>query len=235
MLPIGGIVDPGFGIMTHPGRWGISAGIKGGMPWAADNQAFTKCFNPVEYQEWLVKLADYRSTCLFVTIPDRVGDAAETLALFDRWYKHPMFAGWPLAFVAQDGQEDLPLPDSNHWGTLFIGGSTRWKLSSAAEELIARAQQIGKHIHVGRVNYWRRYIHFASLEGSHEWTCDGTRTRFGRDKALSDWARYMAAPHQPRLPVPSGDCAGEFSRDALGAVGIGDQRLCADRSRSDQS
>ena len=45
--------------------------------------------------------------------------------------------------VAQDGQEDLALPDAALWEVLFVGGSTAWKLSPAAVMVIRRAQALG--------------------------------------------------------------------------------------------
>ena len=102
LLPVGGVVDKRFGILTTPSHKGIPSGILAGMDWAADNEAFTKEFDPASYFSWLDTMLPYRDTCLFVTVPDKVGDAAATIELFNRWYVY--YTGWPLAFVAQDGQ-----------------------------------------------------------------------------------------------------------------------------------
>lgn len=206
LVPTGGFVDSRFGIMTHPGHYGISAGIKSGMPWASDNQAFTGKFNALEYATWLKKFEPYRDSCLFVVIPDVVGDANKTLELYAKYRDNPMYDGWPVAFVAQDGQEYLPLPD--YFDTLFIGGTTNWKVSQAAIECIKIAQALGKRIHIGRVNYGKRYNWFAGLPGSEDFTCDGTRVRYEGYKALRQWAQYMASPRQLHLPVSGGDCDG---------------------------
>jgi hypothetical protein len=130
----------------------------------------------------------YRPLCLFVTVPDVVGDSSATIDNFWRWSPH--FTGWSLAFAAQDGQENHDFPSSD-WGTLFVGGSTEWKEGLGAIECIKRAQALGKHIHIGRVNWWRRYALFRQIKGSEDFTCDGTRQRFeGIDRTKEAWAEY---------------------------------------------
>jgi hypothetical protein len=149
-------------------------------------------------------MAPYRSTCLFVPAPDVPRDAQRTLDEWNRW--RPRLDPWPVAFVAQDGQEDLDLPDPGQWTTLFIAGSTDWKVSQAAVNVIRRAQDLGKDIHIGRVNWWRRYKHFAQMPGSEGWTCDGTRTRYdGVKRALNAWLDYMGRPVQKHLALPGRD------------------------------
>lgn len=201
LLPVGGIIDHRFGILTTPSHKGVPIGILEGMDWAADNQAFTVGFDPELFFPWLASMEPYRAKCLFVPPPDVAGDARATIAQFYRW--RPCFDGWPCAFVVQDGQENLELPDLQLWSTLFVGGTTEWKLSEAAYSIILAAQQLGKRIHIGRVNWWRRYQHFASMPGSREWTFDGTRTRFdGTQRTLEAWAGYTARDVQLRFPVP---------------------------------
>ena len=192
LLPVGGQVDDRFaGILTTPGMYGIAAGITAGLPWAADNQAFTKGFDAGRFFPWLASMEPYRERCLFVTVPDVVGDAVATMTNWRLW-QH-LFNGWPLAFAAQDGQEDLPLPVG--YDVLFVGGSTEWKESPAAISVIKRAQAAGKRIHIGRVNWWRRYRLFRQIAGSEEFTCDGTRQRFeGIERAKAAWADYQRRP-----------------------------------------
>jgi hypothetical protein len=207
LLPVGGIVDHRFGIMTTPGHKGVPVGIVEGMRWAADNQAYTQGFEPGVFFPWLDSMVPYRDQCLFVPLPDEVADWARTVRNFKLWrYK---FSGWPCAFVAQDGQtpDTMPHPDWQ-WTTLFVGGSTEWKLSEAAYSVILHAQRLGKRIHIGRVNWWARYEHFAAMPGSEEWTCDGTRTRFdGTQNTIAAWADYMVRPVQARFSVPFCDCS----------------------------
>lgn len=188
LSPTGGYVGESFGVLTSPNH-SITSAIKAGALWAADNGAFTKGFDPSWYFPWLESMTPYRDKCLFVVVPDVVGDAIQTLDNYRYWSLR--FDGWPLAFAAQDGQENLPLP--NYFDTLFIGGSTEWKEGGGAIECIRRAQSLRKHIHIGRVNWKRRYSLFNVLDGSAVFTCDGTRTRFdGKKKTHAAWNGYMA-------------------------------------------
>lgn len=203
LLPVGGVVDHSFGILSSPAHAGIPIGIVRGMPWAADNDAFKRGFNPDNFFPWLEKMLPYRDTCLFVSIPDVVGDAQATLKNYFRW--SPMMQGWPLAFVAQDGLTQLPEVE---YSTLFIGGTTEYKLGETAAHLIQDACKAGKCIHIGRVNWRKRYNYFALMEGSEEFTCDGTRTRFdGAKKTIRAWSGYMAQ-HPLHRVVPGGDSDG---------------------------
>ncbi len=179
------------GIITSPAHFGIPVGVRRGLPWCAENEAYTRGFEPERFFSWLETMSPFRAKCLFVPVPDVVGNAISTLTQWRNWVVR--FAGWPLAFVAQDGQEDLDFPDESMFSTLFIGGSTAWKTSMAAVECIRRAQVMGKHIHIGRVNWRTRYEMFALLKGSNEFTCDGTRARFdGGKRTARAWAGYQA-------------------------------------------
>lgn len=189
LLPLGGVVDRRFGIMTTPGHKNIPLGIKEGMDWAADNQAFNNKFDPARFFSWLETMLPYRATCLFITVPDKWGDAHETRRLFEIW--RGWFSGWPIAFAAQDGQHHMPFPDGE-WAALFLGGSNNWMESVDAIQTIKRAQALGKHIHIGRVNWARRYKLYAQIRGSERFTCDGTRTRFdGSQNAIQAWLKYQ--------------------------------------------
>jgi hypothetical protein len=238
LIPVGGVVDARFGVLTTWRHRGVPAGVCAGLPWAADNGAFNGGFEPDRFLAWLDILRAYRATCLFVAVPDVYADAAATAAAFGAWTSR--LSPWPLAYVAQDGQEDCDLPDPRLWDVLFVGGSTQWKLSPAAVGVIRRAQRLGKRIHIGRVNYRRRYRYFRQLcesEDSHEeWTCDGTRTRFeGVVRTLDAWAAYMAEPapapdEHLRLRLPRGDCGRQLEH---GAVGTGRKRhQCVPACRS---
>ena len=184
----------GMDVLTSPGMYGVPAAIANGARWAADlgcldGPEFVKRCDIEAAQSWLSdRMLPYRATCLFVTVPDVVGNAGATLKAFNDL--RARFSGWPLAYVAQDGSEDLEFPVT--LDALFIGGSTAWKMSEWAAQVIARAVKLNKHVHIGRVNYWRRYQHFRNMEGSNDFTCDGTRLRFERDRALKAWRGYMA-------------------------------------------
>jgi len=139
-----------------------------GYPYAIDNGAFGG-FDEARFLSILKRQkADGHGKCLFVACPDVVGSARRTLEVFDAWA--PRLDGWPVALVAQDGIEELPIP----WEmcrAVFIGGSTEWKESQSAADVVRAAKIIGKHVHVGRVNTPRRFAHFEELGAD---TCDGT-------------------------------------------------------------
>lgn len=128
-------------------------------PFAIDNGAFA-CFDRAGFESLLKREEHRRDLCIFVAVPDVVASARRTLEVFDRWYDR--LGQWPLALVAQDGQEDLPIP----WDLLtaiFIGGSTEWKLSFHAQTVIKAAQALGKWVHAGRVNTPARFEYFEKL------------------------------------------------------------------------
>lgn len=188
LLPIGGHLPAEYaGVLTTPAHKGIPAGIIAGAPWAADNGAFTRGFDPDTFFPWLETMQPYRAQCLFVTCPDAKADRERTRQLWEQWAHR--LDGWPLAYVGQDGETDIPQGAS----ALFVGGSTAWKLSEQAAALIRLAQSRSLHVHIGRVNWGKRYRYFRLMPGSEAFTCDGTRTRFdGRAKTLTAWAGYQA-------------------------------------------
>jgi hypothetical protein len=135
--------------------------------WAMDNGAYSG-FEEKAFLSLLKREEPNRATCIFVTAPDVVASARRTLEVFARWKER--LAGWPLALVMQDGQEDMDIP----WDDIdavFIGGSTEWKLSAHAVQVIKAAKILGKWAHVGRVNDPHRFRHFEeagadSIDGS---------------------------------------------------------------------
>jgi len=100
----------GFGVMSRPSDNTIPQGVQEGRVFAIDNEAFTRGFDPERFFRFLEKLAPYRNQVLFVVVPDAVADAAATLDLFEQWAPQIQARGFPVAFVLQDGQEDLELP-----------------------------------------------------------------------------------------------------------------------------
>jgi hypothetical protein len=134
---------------------------------AIDNGAFAR-FERDAFLALLERESASRNLCRFVAVPDVVGSARRTLECFGHWrYK---LSGWPLALVAQDGQEKLDIP----WegiAAVFIGGSTSWKLSKAAADVVKAAKVIGKWVHAGRVNTPARYEYFEELGAD---SIDGT-------------------------------------------------------------
>lgn len=192
----GGGKTKAYGIITAPNHMAIPVDIVQSKPWAGDLGALTgpdyvKKIKLSAVAEWLPTMRPYRPQCLFLAGGDVVGDAKATLETYEEFYHY--FTGWPLAYVAQNGAENLPIPES--CAAVFIGGDTAWKCSMMAVEVIKRAQTMGKHIHVGRVNWTKRYRIFRVLYGSDDFTCDGTRPRFdGREKTMRAWLGYESQP-----------------------------------------
>ena len=122
-------------------------------PFAIDNGAFSK-FEERAFMALLAREWDRRNQCLFVCAPDVVGSARRTLEVFEHWKTR--LIGWKVALVAQDGQENLPIP-WNEIDAIFIGGSTEFKLSSHSEQICRAAKALGKWVHIGRVNTPQRF------------------------------------------------------------------------------
>lgn len=126
---------------------------------AGDNSGFSGLNIPA-YLALLERERHQSEMFRFVTVPDIVASARRTLELFDYWF--PRLEGWRLALVAQDGQEDLPIP-WEYIDAIFIGGSTGFKMSKSAIDIIRTAQAMEKWVHVGRVNDPQRWNHFEAL------------------------------------------------------------------------
>lgn len=179
-----------------------------GTPGALDEAAWiAMCREARDLDESRIMVASpVRSRILWAVCPDAVGDAAETLRLW-KWYHHWLRSwGLPMAFVAQDGAEELPIP----WDKLtclFLGGSTAYKESEAARQLLMKAKHLGKLVHVGRVNSERRLRLFDDLGQDMRTglpyaidSLDGTQFSMFPDRYIPRWAERLR-PHVPaRLP-----------------------------------
>jgi hypothetical protein len=151
-----------------------------GVTWMADNGCFSNNWDAAKWWRFLEDNAHDAPTCLFATAPDVVGDAAATLARSAEWLPRIQALGYPAAFVAQDGLENLEVPWDS-FSVLFLGGTTTWKLGPHARELTAEAKRRGKWVHMGRVNSERRW-RYADAIGCD--SCDGTYLTFGPDVNL---------------------------------------------------
>lgn len=132
-----------------------------------DNGAFAG-LDVDRFRSLLKREAHAKELCRFVVVPDVVASARRTLEVFDHW-KYQL-SGWTLALAAQDGIEDLEIP----WkliGCIFIGGSTAWKLSKSAADVVKAAKAMGKWVHAGRVNTPGRFEYFETLGAD---SIDGT-------------------------------------------------------------
>lgn len=165
--------------------------IQEGWVWAADNGCFGKGY-PGD-QKWIAWLDSFtpeqRSSCLFATAPDVVGDAKASLARSLPFLTRIRQLGYAPALVTQDGMT----PDMVPWNDidwLFIGGTNEHKLGPEAKALIDVAKQHGKRVHVGRVNSQRRFLAFAALNCD---SADGTYLGFGPKANLPKllgWLRH---------------------------------------------
>lgn len=196
-----GVVE-NLGVLFNPNSSNYARQATSGLPWAADNAAFTG-FSVSAYERMLDTLERRdmdetldRRACLFVTVPDVVGKSAATIALFWQWRSRLLRYRFPLAFVAQDGLTACATP----WAAfevLFIGGSTAWKLGIEAYTLCAYAKALGKHVHVGRVNSTKRARMFSDVADS----IDGTATSMYGDifiPKMLNAARLKPERRQPQ-------------------------------------
>lgn len=196
MMYLSGVVRPDMPAMLQPGMGNLPPV---GQPWAADNGRFSapQTYTDARYLGWLAR-RPYQDACLFATAPDVVGDAVATLALSVPMFGPIRALGYRVAFVAQDGLENLPVPWDD-FDALFIGGSTAWKLSEAAHELAAEAKRRGKWLHMGRVNSLRR-VRIAQAMGCD--SVDGTMLRFDPNRDVQGWATFVREhPSIWRKPV----------------------------------
>jgi hypothetical protein len=168
--------------------------------WAAD----TGCYaNPEGYDDdrwlaWLEQRLPWRDRCLFAAAPDRVGDPVATLALARPVLPSIRSLGFRAALVAQDGIEHMPIP-WDEFDALFMGGSTRWKLSEAAYALSAEADARGKWTHMGRVNSWSR-LAAATVGGCR--SADGTTIAFNPGRYEPEILRWLdRLDRQSTLPL----------------------------------
>jgi hypothetical protein len=153
-----------------------------------DNGCF-KGFGEYAFRKLLEREKHARHLCRFVCCPDVVGSAIRTLEIFECW-RHNL-SDWPVALVAQDGQESLPIP----WRQIqavFIGGSTAWKDGPHAASIVRAAKILGKWVHVGRINTPGRFEKFEAL---------GADSMDGSGLARFSWmrSRIYDAQHKPTL------------------------------------
>jgi len=118
---------------------------------------------------WLFKMKQYVDTCDFAVIPDVVSDHKETLYRYALYYRPVHEMGYRCAFVLQDGCVPKEIP---HCDAVFVGGSTKFKMSAEARACIKEAKRRGLPVHIGRVNSIKRYSYFLLLGAN---SFDGTQ------------------------------------------------------------
>ncbi|NTU78150.1 MAG: hypothetical protein HGA45_01895 [Chloroflexales bacterium] len=171
---------PALGRLVQPRSYNSIAAIAAaGQPWGADNDALAGV-NPDAYLRMLDAIARApRDHLKFVAAPDAVqrtpdgivGSWEGTLWLWRCWRPALLARGLPPAIVLQDGAT----PDTVPWDELaavFVGASTRWKLSRTAELLVKMARARGLWTHVGRVNTFGRLSRVEAM-GAHSF--DGSQ------------------------------------------------------------
>ena len=174
-----------------------------GVEWCMDNGCFSDRWDEGKWWKFLQDNAHDADTCAFAVAPDVVGDALATTQRFRTWGPRIRALGYPAAYVAQDGLENLrgrtadggltfPVPWDD-FDALFIGGSTEWKLGPHARALVAEAKARGKWVHMGRVNSRRRY-EYARRIGCD--SVDGTYLTFGPDTNLPNLLSWVRGADQ---------------------------------------
>ena len=175
---MGVFITPGMGNKVLPD-----------VKWAGDNECFTlgKNFDGEKFVKWLVDKPV--ENCLFISAPDVVGDPVETLKRSVEWLPAIRNLGFPVAFIGQDGIENLL--DSVPWDSFdawFTGGSTEWKLSEDAAVASREAKRRGKWLHMGRVNSLKRMRYAKSLGYD---SVDGTKISFAPDENFPKILRWI--------------------------------------------
>jgi hypothetical protein len=194
-LESGLCIEHNIGLMIQPGN-AYYRRVHHYPAWAADNGSFSerRAFDAAKFTRLLERpqLQASKQTCLFVVAPDVIGEARKTLDQFEPWAYQLQTYGFPVALVAQDVLETML--DDVPWSivdVLFVGGTTEWKLSTAAQVCVAYAQRLGKRTHMGRVNSYKR------LTLAHSWginSADGTFLAYGPDvnfPQLSHWLNEL--------------------------------------------
>lgn len=178
MLYLSGVIrmnlrHPMLGFMNTPE---MNNAMPAGIPWGADNARFAspEKYADARYLNWLQ--AQDKTTCLFATAPDVLGDHAATVQMSIPLLPTLRAIGYPPAFVAQDGFSI----DDTPWAlfdVLFIGGTTKFKLGAG---LVActEARRRGKRVHMGRVNSFKRLAIAADAGCS---SADGTFLKYAPD------------------------------------------------------
>ena len=188
--PIGMLCQPNYGTpMGH-------------ITWAADTGIFGKTpFSLARYLRKLERWSSVQKQCLFATAPDVVADWPGTLEKSLPVIPAIKQLGYPVALVLQDGATSDTVP----WDILdavFVGGTTKWKLSEDAYVLVAEANRRGLWTHMGRVNSLRR-LQAADIAGYD--SVDGTHVVYSPDlnsHHILSWLDNLML--QPRMKLVSG-------------------------------
>lgn len=180
---------PQLGRLIQP-RERASVASVAGFRWAADNAAFSG-WDPDAFVAMLHRFRGVPG-CLFVAAPDVVqivggeprGDAARTRDRYAQW--RPLLAGWPRAYVLQDGEDGSGVPWDDV-AAVFVGGSTAYKLGPVARSIVGYAKARGKWAHMGRVNTQERWRYAAAIGCD---SADGSGFSKYPDDMIGRWLRW---------------------------------------------
>ena len=197
MIYLSGTYSKALLPLLDTGRYGLLAQPKvklrhrvGNPIWAVDNGCFTDpdSFDAERFISWLSSCD--LSRCLFATAPDLLANSAETLRRAMPVLPRIQQLGIRAALVAQNGLVVSDTPWSA-LDALFVGGTTEWKFSQQAADLTWAAKDMGKWVHVGRINS-EKGVNRAHRLGAD--SVDGNFLRFSPDanvKRLERWFRQQ--------------------------------------------
>jgi hypothetical protein len=196
-----------------------------GAPWCADNGCFSSRWRADHWWAFLERLAPYAASCLFATAPDVVSDAAATLERSLPWMPKMRALGYKVAFVAQNGIENIDVP-WDEFDALFIGGSAECVPCGYTRPIDAPSPGRGRYASCPhcerRVTEWKvgpialavareakrrgKWLHMGRVNSAGRYriardvfgcdSVDGTKITYGQDINL---ARVMSWPDLPPL------------------------------------
>jgi hypothetical protein len=187
---------------TFPGRVGLLISPGGwrrpdpGFPYAIDNGAFAcwrarHAFDANGFLSLLDRVKHEPIRPQWIAVPDVVMDRDATPSMWRAWSGIVGDLGAPLAFVVQDGMKAIDVPAEAE--AIFVGGSTPWKWLT-----LPMWCEVGRRVHLGRVNTNRRLRHCARLGVE---SCDGTGYFRGNRKQLDAVCHFLADTHCVSDPV----------------------------------
>lgn len=185
---------PHIGVLLVPGAKNDVRKIPSNLEIAADNGCF-RGFDALAFVGMLERLRECERAVLWVACPDAVVDAEESARLYRMWASTIRAFGFPGAYVLQDGVRWIPWDEI---AAVFIGGTTAFKLGTAAATIAQEAKRRGKWVHMGRINSATR-IRYAQWIGCD--SVDGTSFSRFPDTHIP-WALRLLEYEQLRLDLP---------------------------------
>ena len=177
----------GWRLLFTPFSWETPG--HSGFPYALDNGAWT-CFQkgrPFDEAAFSRHVRAFGGAADWTVIPDVVAGGRASLDLSIRWMRTVLDECQRGMLAVQDGLtvDDVRAFVGPRVG-IFVGGSTPWKLSTAAE-WGRLAREVGAWLHIARVNTAKR-IRLCAMAGADSF--DGTSpTRFSVTTPMLSHAR----------------------------------------------